>query len=98
MKEGSGVKVYTMVEIRSVFHGCEREKSKEVSTRVETLDLEQSDEIGNIWLGDAGLEGVNSEDWEWAHIERNLRIKGSKTNSNSPSYFSERQKFCKDVI
>ena len=44
---GLGVKVYKMVEICSVFHGCGREKSKEVSTRVETLDLEQSNDIGN---------------------------------------------------
>ena len=36
-----------MVEIRSVFHECGREKSKKVSKRVETLDLEQSDNMGN---------------------------------------------------
>ena len=66
--EGIWVKVYRMVEISSVFHKCGREKSKEVSIRVETLNLEQSDDMGNNWLGHVGSESINSGSREWAYI------------------------------
>ena len=64
-----------MVEICSVFHGCGREKCKEVSTRVETLDLKQSNDIGNNWLGDVDwkLSIVEAESESMQRVIRELR-------------------------
>ena len=80
-----------MAENPSVFRGCGREKSKKVSTRLETLDLEQSDDMRNNWLGHVGSEGVNCGGREWTHTEKkNWELREVQLSVIPPSYFSEK--------